>query len=195
MTDRPIARERQIWYHPLPDDEAILGYKAVEVWCQGCEMLHHFTYWVDPGYPKRTDGSDQPVWTWNGSLTSPSFEPSLLCYSTVHLCEGEHDPVTICDQDFATCGHHGHGYVWVNDETGVQGFFKVYEEPTEGWTKHTFGGGIGAHKRDPAYGNCHSFLRNGVWEFLGDCAHALRGAHPLQPLPEWLFRFDDESDD
>jgi hypothetical protein len=34
---------------------------------------------------------------------------------------------------------------------------------------------------------CHSFLRNGVWEFLTDCTHELAGQHvPMVPLPDWL---------
>lgn len=35
---------------------------------------------------------------------------------------------------------------------------------------------------------CHSFIRQGQWEFLGDStAHELRGFHPLAELPEWLL--------
>lgn len=30
---------------------------------------------------------------------------------------------------------------------------------------------------------CHSFIRNGIWEFLGDSTHALAGQHVA--LPEW----------
>lgn len=34
---------------------------------------------------------------------------------------------------------------------------------------------------------CHSFLRNGVWEFLSDSTHALRGHKALMvDLPDWL---------
>lgn len=34
---------------------------------------------------------------------------------------------------------------------------------------------------------CHSFLRSGVWQFLGDCSHALAGQQvPMVPLPDWL---------
>lgn len=29
---------------------------------------------------------------------------------------------------------------------------------------------------------CHSFIRNGVWQFLNDCTHALAGQHV--PVPE-----------
>ena len=34
---------------------------------------------------------------------------------------------------------------------------------------------------------CHSFIREGQWEFLGDCTHDLAGQTvPLEPLPDWL---------
>lgn len=34
---------------------------------------------------------------------------------------------------------------------------------------------------------CHSFIRGGQWQFLGDCDHALAGQTvPLEPLPDWL---------
>jgi hypothetical protein len=39
---------------------------------------------------------------------------------------------------------------------------------------------------DHADVRCHSFLRNGVMEFLDDCGHKLRGKHALAELPEWL---------
>ena len=33
---------------------------------------------------------------------------------------------------------------------------------------------------------CHSYLRNGVWEFLSDCTHSLAGQHvPMMDFPEW----------
>jgi hypothetical protein len=34
---------------------------------------------------------------------------------------------------------------------------------------------------------CHSFIRDGQWQFLGDCTHALAGKTvPMPELPEWL---------
>jgi hypothetical protein len=34
---------------------------------------------------------------------------------------------------------------------------------------------------------CHSFIRDGRWEFLGDCTHALAGQTvPMVPVPDWL---------
>lgn len=36
---------------------------------------------------------------------------------------------------------------------------------------------------------CHSYLRAGVWEFLGDCTHELAGQRvPAVPLPDWVVR-------
>ena len=35
---------------------------------------------------------------------------------------------------------------------------------------------------------CHTFIRNGMIEFLGDCTHALAGKTvPLPPLPDWAL--------
>lgn len=34
---------------------------------------------------------------------------------------------------------------------------------------------------------CHSFLRNGVFEYLGDCTHKYANQHvPIPPLPDWI---------
>lgn len=38
-------------------------------------------------------------------------------------------------------------------------------------------------EQHPVDAVCHSFIRNGVWEFLGDCTHALVGQHV--PLVDW----------
>lgn len=36
---------------------------------------------------------------------------------------------------------------------------------------------------------CHSLIRNGRWEFLADCTHALAGQTvPMVPVPDWLVR-------
>lgn len=38
---------------------------------------------------------------------------------------------------------------------------------------------------------CHSFLRGGVFEYLGDCTHALKEQHvPLPDLPAWTYEDD-----
>lgn len=42
--------------------------------------------------------------------------------------------------------------------------------------------------RDPSF-VCHSFLKAGVFEFLGDCTHALKGQRvPMVPLPDWFMQ-------
>lgn len=36
---------------------------------------------------------------------------------------------------------------------------------------------------------CHSYLRDGQWQFLDDCEHPLAGKTvPMIPLPEWMLR-------
>ena len=36
---------------------------------------------------------------------------------------------------------------------------------------------------------CHSFIRDGHWQFLSDCTHTLAGQTvPIEPLPNWLVR-------
>lgn len=36
---------------------------------------------------------------------------------------------------------------------------------------------------------CHSFLRAGVFEFLGDCTHSLANQKvPMPDLPDWFIR-------
>ena len=171
-------------------DESEPLYDEVRLWCPGCTSMHPFRIKVYQPDARRSDGKPYPVWEWNGSLTKPTFSPSLLCHTSVHLCEGEHAPVKVCDRDFEDCGHQGHGYVWIN-AAGEQRSFKVYEEIPEGWTKHTYhGGDQDPHPRDPAWGNCHSFMRDGVWDFLSDCAHSLAGQKvPVEPLPDWAVKY------
>jgi len=36
---------------------------------------------------------------------------------------------------------------------------------------------------------CHSFLRDGFFEFLGDCTHSMAGQRvPMIPLEDWLLK-------
>jgi hypothetical protein len=40
----------------------------------------------------------------------------------------------------------------------------------------------------PNFPRCHSFIKAGQWQFLGDCEHALAGQTvPLPPIPEGWF--------
>lgn len=52
----------------------------------------------------------------------------------------------------------------------------------------------GAEHHEPALSRhvCHSFLRDGVFEFLGDCTHPLVGQRvPLPDLPDWLVSHEE----
>jgi hypothetical protein len=46
------------------------GVRTFGFYCPGCE----FTHSVNVG------GPEGPVWTWNGSMDSPTFSPSLLIW-------------------------------------------------------------------------------------------------------------------
>jgi len=36
---------------------------------------------------------------------------------------------------------------------------------------------------------CHSFLKNGIWEYLNDCTHEMAGKKvPLPDLPDWVLK-------
>lgn len=51
------------------------------------------------------------------------------------------------------------------------------------------------HSAVPAGGPtvCHSFVKNGQWEFLGDCTHNLKGQ--IVPLPSVPNLWDNEEDE
>ncbi len=87
------------------------------IWCPGCKEAHA----IRVNAPPPNKG-----WTWNGSLESPTFTPSLN--ATVKYGEpGKPDRV------------------------------------------------------------CHSFIKEGKIQFLGDCTHELKGQTvPLPELPDWL---------
>jgi len=102
----------------------------------------------------------QPTWDWDGNQETPTFSPSLLCHRSVHLCPDEH----LAPCPGIDCGHVGHRRLY-------DGTLAV----------------AGPHTANPAWGDCHSFLRAGRWEFLGDSAHHLAGQTvPMVQLPAWL---------
>jgi len=143
--------------------------RSVWTWCPGCDRLHPF---------RLAPGDERGVfWEWDGNLERPTFSPSLLVYSSVHLCEGEHDPI-VCE-DYETCELPNHALGAVVDGQvrwrfpgGMPEEYKAVRGHSQPCT------------REPAFGPCHSFLRAGVWEFLSDSAHHLAGQHvPMVPLP------------
>lgn len=170
MASEVFCIDRTIRRYTKDDSEHLL-YREIKVWCPGCDAFHHFTVEVFDSEHRRPNGDPEPVWGWNGNMEKPTFTPSMLAYYTVHLCEGEHQPVVCGDPD--NCGENGH--LILNAE-------KYQEAPPE---EERILGHNTPHTKDPAFGNCHSFLREGVWEFLSDSAHALAGQTvPMVPIPE-----------
>lgn len=150
------------------------GYRSVWTWCPGCDSLHP---WRVPGVNGETPSDGQALWTWDGNAESPTFEPSLLIYDVVHLCEGEHEPVPCATPDVCqgthVIGHEVDGVLTFRFRDGVP------DDAGPAVLSH-----VTPHTREPASGNCHSFLRAGVWDFLGDSAHHLAGQKvPMVPLP------------
>lgn len=166
--------------------------RVVVTYCPGCRCQHRFQVeLLKPGWTGRGDGSPEPIWEWDGKLDPPTFSPSMLAHGVVHLCEGEHE-IYVCEAagaegGFEHCDHRHHGYAW-RLEDGTLRSFKVYEAMPPGAVR-VVTCGQSPHPREPAYGDCHSFLRAGVWDFLGDSAHDLAGQKvPMVPLPDWLWR-------
>ena len=86
----------------------------VELYCPGCRVIHR---------PQVEECDGHPTWTWNRSLTSPTFRPSLLC-----------------NKD----GHY------------------------------------------PDRPLCHSWVTDGLWDFLADSTHELAGKKvPMLAVDQW----------
>lgn len=165
--------------------------RQVWTWCPGCDNLHPFTVEAPPG-PDGDRLNSGTTWDWDGDLERPTFSPSLLVHTSVHLCEhtywvcpAEDDP-----DPGAECGDRAHlvGYRLPDGQAIAP---KVWEPVPEGAVRarvhespHT----------DPTWGPCHSFLRNGEWEFLSDSAHSLAGTrHPMVPLKgTWAGKDEDD---
>lgn len=146
---------------------------ALWLWCPGCKQAHR-PQAVDP--ETGTAPKHGPTWEWNGRTDEGfAISPSLLVYTSVHLCEGEHPPRVCPNPD--SCGESGH--LILNDDASPHTIDQP--EPTQRVLGHDT-----PHTREPAFGSCHSFITNGTWNFLDDCAHSLRGHHPLVPLPDWI---------
>jgi hypothetical protein len=47
----------------------------------------------------------------------------------------------------------------------------------------TFDPSMLVHDSPEGTNRCHSYLRAGVWEYLDDCGHAMKGQHV--PAPDW----------
>jgi hypothetical protein len=171
----PVCFERSV-----ANSEGVFQYRSVYTFCPACEQAHPFTVELAPGADLRADGSPQPVWGWDGNAEQPTFSPSMLCYGSVHLCAGEHGYIE-CE---GGCGSPGHAILWRMPDGSLRPAMVDKQQPP---TAVRVLGHPEPHTREPSFGNCHSFLKNGVWEFLGDCAHPLAGQNvPMMPLPDWL---------
>lgn len=51
--------------------------------------------------------------------------------------------------------------------------------------KPTFSPSMLVYSVEGFRGRCHSFLRDGVWQFLDDCEHALKGTNVPAPDFSW----------
>lgn len=152
--------------------------KQVWTWCPGCDQLHPFTIEAPPG-PGGDRLNSGITWTWDGNLDAPTFSPSLLVHTSVRLCEHE---LWVCPtEDGGECEETSHlvGYR-LPDGTAIAP--KVHHPVPDGAVKAL------VHDRcldeRHLWGDCHSFLRAGRWEFLGDSAHQLAGQTvDMVPLP------------
>lgn len=109
-------------------------------------------------------GVDITQWEWDGDLIAPTVNPSILTQGSVHMCPKTYVHYELCE-DPLNCQQRAHVAVG-NDQLG-------HMKP---------------HIAEPAYGNCHAFLRNGQWQFLGDSVHKLAGQNAqMVELPEWLL--------
>ena len=95
--------------------------QLVAFWCPGCDRTHTI---------------DSHVWTWNGDLERPTFDPSVLV----------HPHQTLIDATLE-------------------------------------GDALVAPENVTTTPRCHSFVRDGRIQFLGDCTHALAGQ--TVDLPPW----------
>jgi hypothetical protein len=171
VTDNPVAHVveytgdrpgRQVW-----------------TWCPGCEHLHPFTVEAPPG-PGGDRLNSGTTWEWDGNLERPTFSPSLLVHTSVHLCEGLHEVEECTDPDCAATSHA----LGVRNADGTWTFRNLPGDAPR--VRAHVGPHPPPYTNETAWGPCHSFLRNGQWEFLSDCAHRLAGQTvPMVPIPSW----------
>lgn len=150
--------------------------KQVWVWCPGCDHMHPFTIEAPPG-PDGDRLNSGVTWEWDGNLEAPTFSPSLLCHSSIHLCEHTY---SVCPtEDGGECGDRSHliGYRLPDGSVVTR---KTWEPVPDGGVE------VRVHASphtDPTWGSCHSFLRGGLWEFLNDSAHHLAGQRDIPMVP------------
>jgi hypothetical protein len=141
-------------------------YRSVYTWCPGCNLCHPFRIELFPGCPLRKDSTTEPTWDWDGNLERPTFSPSMLAYGCVHLCPPDYVHHVVC-KDPVICPRQSH--LVLSTEPKIL----AHNLP---------------HAVTPAWGNCHSFLQQGRWQFLSDSAHAMAGQTiDMISLPDYLL--------
>lgn len=83
-----------------------------------------------------------------------------------------------------------HG-ITINPDKGANGagweFTGTLEKPTYSPSQLSTWEGLRNGKETKE--TCHTFIRDGMIQFLNDCTHALKGQTvPLPPLPDWVFK-------
>ena len=75
----------------------------------------------------------------------------------------------------------GHGHY---ESMSIWSFNGDYERPTFSPSM-----GFNLHSQVEHHPRCHSFLRDGVWQFLGDCTHEMANQHVpmIPPDPDATF--------
>lgn len=179
----PIAQVSVIYFRPEGEEESVPAYREVRVNCPGCQSMHHFTVEILDSRYTRHNGSPEPTWSWDGNLEKPTFSPSMLAYSSVHLCKDEHQYAE-CD---GNCDQLGHSLMWKLPDGSLE--TRWYKQSAPEGAVEVKAHDVTGHTKAPAWGNCHSFLTNGVWQFLSDCAHVHAGeSMPVIPLADWMVR-------
>lgn len=103
------------------------------------------------------------------------------CWVWCPGCDMAHRPMIVGAHGDVPLSHDGSGSgpVWDWNGRDDEGFGISPSLLVRGGTPGPAGG----------EGVCHSFLKNGLWEFLGDSTHALAGQTvPMVPLPDWLVQ-------
>lgn len=109
------------------------------------------------GHWFQTGTGSGPRWTFNGDMEKPTVSPSILTRHTQLVGECKW-----CDADLP----------WKQIEIG-----RVHEDPSAGPCGYR---GCG---KAPVDFVCHSYVRDGQIQFLGDCTHKLAGQTvPLEPF-------------
>lgn len=137
--------------------------RGLWIWCPGCNSAHRPQCVGEAG-----DFPHGPCWEWNGRTDEGfSISPSLLVYNSWHKC-GPEPHIEVCTD--LNCERTSH-MLPKEGETWERAHGMPCPLGKEGW------------------GNCHSFITDGKWQFLSDCAHPLAGQTvPMVPLPDWLVR-------